>query len=101
MRPRTWPITAQARICLGAFFSVKPLGVLPMPDEMPDEWEDWGGRTDVLRGGVARGALAGGNLSLVAALCGTPWQLRAARCILLLEHVREPPADPPRLNLEP
>jgi muramoyltetrapeptide carboxypeptidase len=45
----------------------------------------------VLHGGVAQGPLVGGNLSLLAALCGTRWQLRTAGSILLLEDVREAP----------
>lgn len=41
-------------------------------------------------GGTARGRLAGGNLSLLAALCGTPWQPRFAGSLVVLEDVREP-----------
>jgi muramoyltetrapeptide carboxypeptidase len=44
-----------------------------------------------LVGGTARGRLAGGNLSLVAALCGTPWQLPVKGRILFLEDVGEKP----------
>lgn len=40
-------------------------------------------------GGVARGRLVGGNLSLLAALCGTPWQPRTAGRLLFLEDVSE------------
>jgi muramoyltetrapeptide carboxypeptidase len=39
--------------------------------------------------GRASGRLVGGNLSLVAALCGTPWQLRTAGALLFLEEVGE------------
>jgi muramoyltetrapeptide carboxypeptidase len=39
--------------------------------------------------GTASGRLVGGNLSLVAALCGTPWQLRTAGALLFLEEVGE------------
>jgi muramoyltetrapeptide carboxypeptidase len=41
--------------------------------------------------GRARGVLRGGNLSLLAATCGTPWQLDAAGAILVLEDVDEAP----------
>jgi muramoyltetrapeptide carboxypeptidase len=43
-----------------------------------------------VRDGVATGRLAGGNLSLLAALCGTPWALHAAGAIVILEDVHEP-----------
>lgn len=39
--------------------------------------------------GVAEGRLTGGNLSLVAALCGTPWAWRAEGAIVFLEDVSE------------
>ena len=39
--------------------------------------------------GQCSGQLVGGNLSLVAALCGTPWQLDTRGKILLLEDVGE------------
>jgi muramoyltetrapeptide carboxypeptidase len=46
------------------------------------------GRT--ARAGVATGTLAGGNLALLAALCGTPWQPRFRDAIVVLEDVHEP-----------
>jgi len=42
-----------------------------------------------LRPGCAEGTLIGGNLSLVAASVGTPWQIDAADRILFLEDVGE------------
>lgn len=44
-----------------------------------------------LRPGTATGVLAGGNVSVLAALCGTPWQLDAAGAVVLLEDVGERP----------
>jgi muramoyltetrapeptide carboxypeptidase len=44
----------------------------------------------VIRAGVARGRLAGGNLALVAALCGTPFAPPLDDSILVLEDVNEP-----------
>lgn len=44
-----------------------------------------------LVGGRASGPLVGGNLSLLASLCGTGDQLRAGGCVLLLEDVAERP----------
>ncbi len=42
-----------------------------------------------LRPGRACGRLTGGNLSLVSASMGTPWQIDARGCILYLEDVSE------------
>ncbi len=39
--------------------------------------------------GQARGRLVGGNLSLMASLCGTPWQLRTEGAIVFIEDVSE------------
>jgi muramoyltetrapeptide carboxypeptidase len=41
--------------------------------------------------GRARGIVAGGNVALLASLCGTPWQPRLAGTIVLLEEVGERP----------
>jgi muramoyltetrapeptide carboxypeptidase len=40
-------------------------------------------------GGMASGRLLGGNLSLIASLCGTPWALDARGAIVFIEDVRE------------
>lgn len=37
------------------------------------------------------GPVVGGNLTVLASLCGTPWQLQAAGCIVILEDVGEAP----------
>ena len=42
-----------------------------------------------LREGRAHGRLAGGNLALVAALCGTPWAISFRDAIAVLEDVNE------------
>jgi len=44
----------------------------------------------VLHGGVAQGALAGGNLALLSALAGTPFAPRLRDAILVLEDIDEP-----------
>lgn len=44
-----------------------------------------------LRPGVARGRLAGGNLSLVAALVGTPYEVKSKDHVLFLEDINEQP----------
>jgi muramoyltetrapeptide carboxypeptidase len=41
--------------------------------------------------GVAEGPIVGGNLAMIAALCGTPWQLDVRGCILALEDTGEAP----------
>jgi muramoyltetrapeptide carboxypeptidase len=43
----------------------------------------------VVRGGRATGRLAGGNLALVASLCGTPWALDFRDAIVVLEDLNE------------
>ncbi len=43
----------------------------------------------VLRGGRAQGRLAGGNLALVASLCGTPWAWNFRDAIVVLEDINE------------
>lgn len=55
---------------------------LPLPD---------GYTPQTIHAGTARGRLVGGNLSLVAALCGTPWALQGRGAIVLLEDVGEAP----------
>lgn len=45
----------------------------------------------VLRGGAATGELIGGNLTMLCALIGTPWQPSFRRKILFIEDVNEPP----------
>ena len=42
-----------------------------------------------LRGGTATGRLAGGNLALVASLCGTPWAIDFTDAIVVLEDINE------------
>lgn len=43
----------------------------------------------IIRGGRARGRLAGGNLALLAALCGTPFAPDLRGTILVLEDINE------------
>lgn len=60
-----------------------PAGVLPFP-------ADGARRAETITEGVAEGLLVGGNLSLLAATIGTPYQLEAAGAILFVEEVGEP-----------
>ncbi len=57
-------------------------GVLPMPE---------GSFCETVRPGVAQGSLVGGNLSLVAASLGTPWEIDTRGKLLFLEDVDEEP----------
>ena len=61
--------------------SAEAAGTLPHPP---------GASPRPLVGGVAEGPLVGGNLALLAATCGTPYQLDARGGILFIEDVGEP-----------
>ncbi len=63
-------------------FSASPAGVLPRHTTEPEP------RT--LLGGTARGPLWGGNLTILASLCGSSSQLSAKGRILFIEDVGEP-----------
>ncbi|OHD24001.1 MAG: hypothetical protein A2Y38_08265 [Spirochaetes bacterium GWB1_59_5] len=65
-----------------ALMTPAPLGKLPPPP--PDS-------PKALVGGKARGPLIGGNLSLVAALTGTPYALVPDGAIIFLEDIDEEP----------
>src|SRR5204863_3809376 len=66
---------------LRALTVAEPAGILPFPED--------GDRARTLAGGVAEGALVGGNLSLVASTLGTPYAIQAAGALLFLEEVGE------------
>lgn len=57
-------------------------------------------KAKVLHGGRARGHLMGGNLALLAALHGTPYQPRYDGSILVLEDVNEAPYRVERMLLQ-
>ncbi len=63
-----------------ALMNGAPLGDIPNPPDFP--------RQTVVHG-VCEGQLVGGNLSLVASLLGTPWELDAKGRILFLEEIGE------------
>jgi muramoyltetrapeptide carboxypeptidase len=62
-----------------AVMNAKPLGVLQAPE------------AEALVGGSATARLAGGNLSLIAALIGTPYEIDTSGSLLVLEDVDESP----------
>ena len=68
---------------LKAICDTKPLGkILPFEGTPPME---------ALVSGSAEGELIGGNLALVCALLGTPWEIDTRGRILILEDTDEPP----------
>ncbi len=69
------------RACFEAILFDAFSGRLPLPP---------GTALETRCGGSAEGTLTGGNLTLLAALCGTPFQMRAHDCIVLIEDVGEP-----------
>jgi len=71
-----------------ALMTPGPLGRLLPP---PDEHGEPGATPRSLAGGTAKGPLLGGNLSLVAALMGTPFSLVPDGAILFLEDIDEEP----------
>jgi muramoyltetrapeptide carboxypeptidase len=71
---------------LQAMQSAEPLGRIPWPEPADDS-----PAAMVIRPGTAEGILFGGNLSLLAALMGTPWEPDFTERIVLLEDVDEAP----------
>lgn len=67
---------------LQAISSDQPLGLIDPPQEQ---------RQRFITGGSAEGRLAGGNLSIIAAMMGTPYELDTEGKILCLEDVGEAP----------
>lgn len=61
--------------------SPDPAGVLPFPGEE---------RPRTVVPGIAEGRLVGGNLSILAALCGTPYSADGRGAIVFLEEIGEP-----------
>jgi len=61
----------------------EPAAALPHPATAP--------APVTLREGVAEGRLVGGNLSILAATCGTRHELEARGAIVIIEDVNEPP----------
>src|SRR5207253_2271674 len=64
-------------------------GVLNAPPKKPTEIIDKTNRVIKLASGKATARLIGGNLTMVASLMGTPWELDTDGAILFLEDVTE------------
>jgi muramoyltetrapeptide carboxypeptidase len=69
--------------------STEPIGTLAPPPKRPDDLIDRENRLIVLRDGTATGRLTGGNLSLIAATLGTPYEIETDGAILFLEDTHE------------
>ncbi|HYI11600.1 MAG TPA: LD-carboxypeptidase [Thermoanaerobaculia bacterium] len=69
----------------------EPAGLLAPPPKREKDLVDRTNRVVRLAGGKATGRLAGGNLTLVAALMGTPYEVDTDGAILFLEDVEEAP----------
>lgn len=67
----------------------EPAGVLNPPEKRKDLLVDRTNRIVKLQGGKASGRLAGGNLTLLAALMGTPYEIDTTGAILFAEDVEE------------
>jgi muramoyltetrapeptide carboxypeptidase len=63
--------------------SPEAAGELPFPADRP--------RAETLAGGTAEGPLVGGNLSMLSATLGTPYELQPEGAILFIEEVGEHP----------
>jgi len=63
--------------------------VMAGDDRAGDDSASWAVGSAVLREGAATGRLMGGNLALVASLCGTPWAIDFRGAIIVLEDINE------------
>ena len=78
-----------------ALFDTRPLGRLTNPADTNPLRPSHVLRT--VRPGRGRGRLAGGNLSLISTLMGTPWEIDTRGRILFLEDVGEQPYEIDRM----
>jgi len=82
---RPWTLEQLRRVVM----STLPIGTLTNPEKGEDELVNREFRILTIRGGRSRGKIVGGNLTLLAALMGTPWEVRTEGAILMLEDIRE------------
>lgn len=71
--------------------NAEPIGLLENPEKNERDLVRRQYRPWTLRGGRARGRLVGGNLTLLAAMMGTPYEIDTEGAILFIEDVREAP----------
>jgi len=72
-----------------AVISNEPIGLLPNPPKRETDLIDRDNRVITLRGGKASGRLVGGNLTLIASMTGTPYEIDTNGAILFLEDTHE------------
>ena len=85
----SWPRFSWDAFRAIAFDGATPVLVNPVAQE--DRLAQRNGRIRTFRGGKASGRLLGGNLTVLAALMGTPWMPDFDGAILFLEDVGEAP----------
>jgi len=71
--------------------NAEPAGTLAMPPKKPSDLVDRVNRIVRFAGGKASGRLAGGNLTMIASLMGTPHEIDTNGAILFLEDTHEEP----------
>jgi muramoyltetrapeptide carboxypeptidase len=86
-----------AHDAMPAFTTQSFLRTLMRPEAPGDIAVGYKGRVKTLHGGVANGQLIGGNLTLLCASLGTPWQPPFRDRILFLEDLDEVPYRMDRL----
>jgi muramoyltetrapeptide carboxypeptidase len=69
--------------------SPDPIGVLANPPKKPDDLVNRQFQIVRIAGGRASGPIVGGNLTLVATLMGTPWEVATDGALLFLEDIHE------------
>lgn len=74
-----------------AVMSSEPIGVLANPPKRDEDLVNRRFRIVKIRGGTARGKIVGGNLSLIAATMGTPYEIETDGAIFFLEDIHEEP----------
>jgi muramoyltetrapeptide carboxypeptidase len=68
-----------------------PAGLLTPPPKKPNELIDRTNRVVKLAPGKGHGRLVGGNLTMIASIMGTPYELDTAGAIVFLEDTHEEP----------
>jgi muramoyltetrapeptide carboxypeptidase len=84
-RIEPWTLENMKRVIM----SSSPIGTLSNPPKEERDLVPWQFRVSKINGGKARGRLVGGNLTLIAATMGTPYEINTEGAILFLEDVDE------------
>jgi muramoyltetrapeptide carboxypeptidase len=72
-----------------AVMSAEPIGTLRNPPKHEDDLINREHRVVTIRGGTAKGRIVGGNLTLISATMGTPYEIDTSGAILFLEDIDE------------